>query len=474
MGFLHAFAKIAKLIPTAPTPERRVDLREKMLWTGLALTVYLLMSVTPIYGIAITPAQDPFFFARIIFASKHGTLMELGIGPIVTAGLIMQLLVGSKMLKIDLSDPSDRAAFTGAQKALAVIITAVEAITFIAGGLYGGIANDLNLAALVFIQLFIAGLIVILLDEMVQKGWGLGSGVSLFIAAGVAQQIAWQSFSPFPFGRDQMALGAVLAFTQYLLSGKPFLDAFLRISEVEGKTLPLTPNMLGFISMIAVFIVIYYADILRVEIPVVYHRYRGLQAKIPLKFLYVSNIPVILASALFANIHFFARLLYNRDPNNFWVRLIAHYSEQNQPLPSLVYYITPPQGLADVLEDPWRALVYSLLLIALCVVFAITWVEASGMSARDQAKQLIDAGLSIPGFRSSQKIIERMLEKYISALTIISGFVVGVLAAVADVLGVIGTGIGILLTVSIINQYYELLLREQILEVYPSLRRIFE
>ncbi len=46
------------------------------------------------------------------------------------------------------------------------------------------------------------------LDELVQKGWGLGSGISLFIMAGVAQQILWSLFSPLPAG-DGGAVGII-------------------------------------------------------------------------------------------------------------------------------------------------------------------------------------------------------------------------------------------------------------------------
>jgi hypothetical protein len=52
--------------------------------------------------------SDPFYWARVIMASNRGTCMELGISPIVTAGLVMQLLAGSKLIDVDNSVKADR------------------------------------------------------------------------------------------------------------------------------------------------------------------------------------------------------------------------------------------------------------------------------------------------------------------------------------------------------------------------------
>ncbi|MHA2314429.1 MAG: hypothetical protein ACXACF_03970, partial [Candidatus Hermodarchaeia archaeon] len=119
---------------------------------------------------------------------------------IVTAGLIMQLLVGSQLIRVDMSDPYQRSLYTGAQKVLAIFMTAFQAFAYIWAGAYGQLGTELAItsAVLVFIQLMFAGIVVILMDETVQKGWGLGSGVSLFIMANVCTQILWGMFSILP------------------------------------------------------------------------------------------------------------------------------------------------------------------------------------------------------------------------------------------------------------------------------------
>ncbi|MEM2136477.1 MAG: preprotein translocase subunit SecY, partial [Candidatus Methanomethylicia archaeon] len=142
------------------------------------------------------------------------------------------------------------------------------------------------------------------------------------------------------------------------------------------------------------------------------------------------------------------------------------------PMGGLAYYTKPPTGITSAMEDPIHALIYIILLTVFSVIFAIIWVQASGLSPRDQAEQLVQSGLQIPGFRSSPKIVESILERYIPTLTIMSGIIVALIAALADILGAIGSGMGILLVVGILYQYWGILTQEQIMEFHPILKRI--
>jgi preprotein translocase subunit SecY len=463
---LELMDPIVRHLPEIPKPQRKVNLKEKVLWTAIALAIYLVMSEIPMYGVPFfQQGYEQFFFYRVIFASKKGSLMELGIGPIVTAGLIMQILAGSKILNVNMSNPKDRGLFTGTQKILAVAMTAFEGIAFILGGSYG--TPTLVYSSLILMQLITVGVLVMLLDEMIQKGWGLGSGVSLFILAGVAQQVIWSTFSPVGPLADGKSLGAIIAFFQTALSGENILTAFSRYPY---------PDMTGFIAMIIVFFIAVYLEGMKIEIPVAYAKYGGMRAKIPLKFMYVSNIPIILSSALFANFYLLGQVLWqnlnstNTNPWLNWFVMLQTNSTARNPLPgSLIYYLTPPRSLSTVAVDPLHAVLYILILVGFSVVFAKIWVEVSGMSAKAQADQLVNAGLQIPGFRRSPAIIEQILNRYIPSLTILSGIVIGVLAGFADMLGAIGSGIGILLSVGIIYQYYQILAKEQLAETYPGL-----
>jgi len=462
---LDKLEPLMRLLPEVEKPKQKLPFKDRLMWTIIVLTIYLVMSEIPLYGIVGALGYDPFMYMRWLFASKRGTLMELGIGPIVTSGLIMQLLAGSKIIDIDFSNPRDRALFTSAQKLVAILWSIIQITSYILGGAFGQL--NIYISTLIFLQLMTATIILILLDEMVQKGWGLGSGVSLFIAAGIAQQIFWETFSPV-IGSDGKYLGAVLYTIQTLIRGEGLIATLTRPYGL--------PNLTGLIVTLGILLFVIYMEGTRIEIPIAITKYRGIKTKIPLKLLYVSNIPIIFTSMLFVDIQIISLLLwrqFNIENTNIILNVIGTFNKTtNTPIGGLAYYTKPPSGLTSAINDPIHTLVYSILLIVSSVIFSIIWVQASGLSPKDQAEQLVRAGLQIPGFRSSPKIIEGILERYIPTLTVLSGIIVALIAIVADILGAIGSGMGILLAVGIIYQYWGIITQEQIMEFHPILRRI--
>src|ERR671927_267061 len=188
---------ISGYVPQVPKPKKKISLTEKLVWTGIALVAYLVMAQIPLYGVTSDPRFDFLAFARVIFAAQQGTLMELGIGPIVTAGLLMQLLKGSDLIKLNFKNPDDRSLFTSATKIVTIIVIVAEG-TLYGVSVYGHLVASPSIIPIAVGQLIGASIIVMFLDELVQKGWGLGSGISLFIMAGVAQSILWSMFSPLP------------------------------------------------------------------------------------------------------------------------------------------------------------------------------------------------------------------------------------------------------------------------------------
>jgi preprotein translocase SecY subunit len=467
--FLNLFKPIARGIPEIKAPERRVRFNEKLFWTALVLVIYLVMSEIPLFGIPST-VEERLSALRVIFASSRGTLMELGIGPIVTAGLILQLLVGSQMIECDMSNPEDRGLFTTASKVFSIALTGIQASAYIIGGMYNPQGGTLpsTTAFIILLQLLASGVVVMLLDELVQKGWGFGSGISLFIMAGVAQAIFWQMFSPTTglfVGSLSITLAHIEPITSWIFGAGSY------------------PSLIGFIATIAAFLIIIYMEGVRVELPLSYAGYKGFRSRYPIKLLYVSNLPVIFASALFANIYLFSQLFwssYNQSNTNFWLNLLGQYQWQSsgnqtslQPIGGLVYYVTAPHSLADVSARPDRALGYLLILIAFCVVFSLTWIEVGGLGPSTVAKQLVDSGMEIPGYRRSGKAVESILKRYIPVVTILGGIIVALIAGISDFFGVFGSGMGILLSVGIIYQYYETLMQERATEMYPAFRRLF-
>jgi protein transport protein SEC61 subunit alpha len=82
----------------------------------------------------------------------------------------------------------------------------------------------------------------------------------------------------------------------------------------------------------------------------------------------------------------------------------------------------------------------------------------SGTSARDVAKQLRDSQMVMKGHRDSALI--HVLNRYIPTAAAFGGMCIGALSVIADFMGAIGTGTGILLAVTIIYQFYESFLNE--------------
>jgi preprotein translocase SecY subunit len=466
-GLRRIIKTVSAYVPQVPKPKKKISLTEKFVWTGIALIAFLVMGQIPLYGVTDDPRFDFLAFARVIFAAQQGTLMELGIGPIVTAGLLMQLLKGSNLIKLDFKNPDDRSLFTSATKIVTIIVIVAE------GGLYGAsvygplTAEEAPYAIYVVIaQLIGASVIVMLMDEMVQKGWGVGSGLSLFIMAGIAQTILWNVFSIVP--ADDGPVGLLPFIIDTSVSGHG-ADAIFRTGQL--------PSLFTFALTIGVILVLVYIEGIHVDVPIVSTKYRGFTAVYPIKLLYTSVIPVILASALIANAVFMGQMLWaNYNPNNQnpafnWIAQFDANSGRGQATPTggILYYLTAPRSLDVVAADPVRAVVYVIFLTGIVTVFSRLWVELGGLSAKTAARNLLDADVQVPGFRRSEGSVEALLNRYIPSLTIISGIIIGLLASISDVLNVFGSGTGILLMVNIMVSYYQTLVKEQVDNYMPSL-----
>ncbi|OIO24538.1 preprotein translocase subunit SecY [Candidatus Micrarchaeota archaeon CG1_02_55_22] len=459
---------ITQILPEVRRAERQPGLKEKLLWTGAVLLIFFVMG--QVYPLGIDPsAVVSFERLEILFGSKIGTLTTIGIGPIVLASIFLQLATGAGLLEMDMSKPENKRRFQGLQKLLSIALAFVESAIYVYSGyltVSGGVVFGSIMATQLFVifQLALGSIILLYLDEVVQK-YGIGSGISLFIAAGVSQAVFVGAFS---LGMTETGtfLGLVPRAVQTALGGD------------LPNALWLLPPIL---STIFVFLVVVYAEGMKIELPLAYGRARGLGARYPIKFLYVSNIPVILASAVIINIQIIGLLLYNAG-----VPFLGNYVN-NQPVDGFAYLSSAlPSPLAlggnylaylQFILQPaeiLHILVYGLVLIVLSVVFGWFWIESTGMSAKDVAKQLERTGLQIPGFRADPRIIEGVLNRYIPVITILGAAFVGALAWFADITGALGTGTGILLTVGILYKFYEDLAQQQLFEMYPVLKRVVQ
>ena len=507
---LYALHRFVDVYPTITKPERHVRFNEKMWTTTFVLIIYFAMTNVMLYGLS-GQALDLFSGFRSIMAGASGTIMHLGIGPIVTGSIIMQLFAGAKIIRLDLSNSEDKAMYQGVQKLLVLIMIPIEAIPQTYGFLdpmeflidsYGmGWANFVIVA-----QLFAGSYLVFLLDELVSK-WGIGSGMSLFIAAGVSQSTFVGTLSPLP-----VTSGLGYSMTNPPSGTLPMIFYMFReatnyemISSNGFETILLTHvnPLAALFSSVVVFLVVAYAESSKLELPLTHGKVRGHRGKYPIRLVYASNIPVILMAALLANINMFTLLFWShptlsqtpflgREGYGSLSEYIGTYDQgQTTASGGFAWYASMVNGVNDwllpLLNQTGDVYGHTLTQIMVHVVFYVVlmtvgsmviakfWIDTTNMGTKDVAKQIERTGMQIPGFRKNPKVLEKILENYIPPVTYFSGAFVGLLAAGADLLGTVGnaTGTGLLLAVGIILRTYEQIQKEQAMEMHPMIRQFF-
>jgi len=446
--------------------QKKLPFKEKLQWTLIILVAFFVLGLIPLYGLGQNSLEQ-FEFLSIILGASFGSIISLGIGPLVTSSIILQLLNGSGIVKFDLSTPEGKKRFQGVQKLLSLFFIVFEAGIYV---LMGGLApsplldpSQFRTMEMILIgQLIVGGILIMFMDEIISK-WGFGSGISLFIAAGVSSEIMVRAFSPltttgaFAFGTSQDPIGKVWVFIISLMNQNP-TGAVLALSSI--------------LATILIFFIVVYVQAMKVEIPLSFGRIRGHGIRWPLNFLYTSNIPVILIAALLANVQLWARLL-----EKWGHPFLGTYSGAS-PVSGFVLWITPQNLVQAVITGSLtfshlaQALVYLLFMVGGAIIFGIFWVQTSGMDASAQARNMLNSGLQIPGFRRDQRVLEAILDRYIFPLTVMGGAAVGILAAGADLMGALTQGTGILLAVMIIYKLYEEIANQHMMDMHPALAKI--
>ncbi len=521
-SLLYKLEPLIKRWPAVTKPEGHVHFRSKLLWSFGILIAYFILANVDIYGLG-KDTLDAFASFRAILAGQSGSLVHLGIGPIVTGSIIMQLFAGAKIIKLDLTNSDDKAIYQGTQKVLVLVMIFVESIPQVFGFLepsegLSDKAGTWGARWVIIAQLAVGSYLVFLMDEVVSK-WGLGSGISLFIAAGVAQSlftgfVSWVPSNGFGSEYDpvQNPPAGIVPKSVYILT-QMSTSEFVNGGGFEQLFLGGSNAFVALISTIATFFIVVYAESSRVELPLAHGRVRGARGRYPIRLLYASNIPVILAGALLANINLIGLLLYSGPLKKLplfgfewlsspargdWIRDHSGWFGTYQvgtttPVSGIAYYFSQVNGVQDwllpllgsrygqvaVYREPMQIvghlLVYMLFMIGGSILFAIFWIETTNMGPDQVAKQIEKSGMQIPGFRRDPRVTSKILERYIPVVTVIGGAAIGALAVFADMLGTLGnaSGTGLLLAVGILQRLYEQIAKEQAMEMHPMLRGFF-
>jgi preprotein translocase subunit SecY len=502
---LHGLKPIIGRMPTITKPDGHVHFRTKMTWTLTILVIYFAMTNVAIYGLG-GETIDLFSQYRAILAGASGSLMHLGIGPIVTGSIIMQLFTGAKIINLDLQNPKDKEIYQGTQKVLVIVMIVVESVPQVFGFLEpsAAIVNDVGLTwarMTIITQLAIGSYLVFLMDESVSK-WGIGSGISLFIAAGVSQAIftGTLNWEPAPGSETETPSGTLPMILWYIKNSS---TSDLSDGGYEAILLAPPNPLVALLGTILVFFIVVYVESSRIELPLAHGKVRGARGRYPIRLIYASNIPVILMAALLANVNMFALLFWSHPGMKTWPWLGHNWmlgafdtTDGSNPVPTmgLAYYVNRLAGLQDWFlplvspdkygaymgdHEPWQLVahivIYMGIMVIGSIVFAKFWIETTNMGPESVAKQIQGSGMQIPGFRRDPRIVEKVLERYIPTVTVFSGAMVGFLAAGADMIGTVGqsSGTGVLLTVGIMIRMYEQIGKEQMMEMHPVLRSFF-
>lgn len=450
------YKNILMSLPEVANPIKKGSLKTRLMWTGGILILYLFLVSVPLFGVSAEQASY-FQTLELLLGAKIGKLLTLGISPIVTSSIVLQLLKGSGILNFNLNTEEGKFIYSGSHKLLTFAFIILEAIIYV---MFGAVTpSNPSLFWLVALELALGGFIVYYMDEVVKK-WGIGSGVSLFIAAGIGQRVFLQLLSPLTqtgtvgwlFGGTDVPVGKLWAGLYYLSHADP--STFMT-------------SVLGPVGItLGLLLIIVFFQSINVEIPLSFGRVRGQSTKWPLNFFYAGVIPIILISALSANMRLWATVWENfrgEDAGSSTFSYVISYLQPLQLWSNLGNFFT---------VDVWpHMLIYIIYMILGATLFSYFWIQSSGMDSRSQAKQILDSGLQIPGFRKDIRIVERVLDRYILPLTLLGGVGIGFLAATANILAALTSGTGILLMVMIIYQFYQELARES-MEDFSLLQKL--
>lgn len=459
MTMRNTAERIVDKIPTVKQPKKHVSFKQKIIWTVSILGLYFIMTNIPIFGIAESGGADAFGQFRSVLAGEQGSILQLGIMPIVTASIVLQILTGTNVIRLNMNDPVDQNFFQGLRRGLIFIMVFVNGFPIVfAGDFLPASANvasmfGVSLTAiqlLMFIQIAFGGIFIYYLDEVVTK-WGIGSGLGLFIIAGVSQRFVGGIFSEVIPGWISIATGQeIISFSQ----------------ETVGMLLMGNGFVIPVLTTVIIFGIIVYAESTRVEIPVS-NTQVGNKGNYKIKLIYASVLPIILVRAVQANFQFMGQGINGYLGTNMpsW---LGQYSADGQVFGGLFYYLTPifsPQDwmwwlgftTADPLQIAIRILVDLGFMVIGGALFAVFWVKTTNRDAEAVAQQLHASDMAIPGFRRNSNQMAKVLDRYIPYVTIVGGALIGLLAVMANMMGTIGMvdGTGLLLAVSITYQIYE-------------------
>ncbi len=468
---------IFNYIPEVKKPEeKKLSFSVKLKWTLTVLILFFVLANISLFGLS-NNALERFEYLAIILGTDFGSIISLGVGPIVMASIILQLLTGSGILNIDTTTTEGKKFFQGLQKLLVFFFIVFEAIVYV---LMEGLQAVPGFTYVVISQLILGGLAIFYMAEVSEK-WGFGSGVSLFIGAGVSWRLITSAFQFV----TQQGRNCLVDFGVTPCPGKVFV---LVQSVMNRYPIEFISALAAIIATVIVFLIVVWAQSLKVEIPLSFGKIRGYGVKWPLSFFYSSVIPVILTAALIANLQLFGGLLENAAaPCNIgecggMAKFASYFGflgsfVQGQAVSGLAFWLGSTNLLELIIRGGFlpiyllQGLTHVFFFMLFSTIFAVFWVKTSGMDSKSQAHKIAASGLQVAGFRQDERVLESILDRYILPLTIMGGMAIGLLASITDLVGALVSGTAILLVIMIMFQFYQNIVQQHQTDMNPVMRK---
>ena len=159
-----------------------------------------------------------------------------------------------------------------------------------------------------------------------------------------------------------------------------------------------------------------------------------------------------------SNLYLISQVLYRRYSQSLIIRLLGTWAEVNGEqvdTSGIAYFVTPPKNFFEFITHPLKSIVYVVVILYFSGWFTQTMVDLTGKGAIDMAKNLKNQGFFLEGIRENEESIVKQLQKLIPTVSFLSGMLIAMLQILADLIGAIGSGTGILLLVSTILQVQE-------------------
>ena len=448
---------LVPLLPEIELPDKLISVEEKLVYTVSSGSVFV-MSHLPIYGLvkdAPLKMVDPLFAWRPLFAMEQGTLMELGLLPMFTAAFLWQVAAALKLVKANFMFSHDRELFQSAQKVTSFVLAAVFGASLIALGYFDAVIRGSSGASawgwymLIFLQIFGWNVMLTFMVEILDKGYGFGSGLLSYVAFNAATRLVRdvagvELVSATPGGTPE-TYGVVTFLVKALLS-MDFAEIKKAVTGIFFRSGFPTIGMV--LIVLASGLVTIMLQNFRLELPVRSNKARGTANVYPIKMMYTGALPVLFAFTVMANmqiaLHFASIALAPMNP--VLAALVETRGESGAAIGGVSFYLSPPSSWTASLLSPARAVTYVASIVLLSVWFASLWCEVSGSAPKDIAKQFKDQEIIISGKRDTSA--SRDLAKVIPRSSVTGAALLTAVALVGEFVGASGKSVSVVVGVS--------------------------